>query len=172
MNKNTSQKGVAPIIIVFLLIELVIFSGIFAYYYLWLPREETRLAEQAKLLAEGQKDEQGCIKTAGYSWCAAKEKCTHVLEEDCFSAEGIKLALATKYNKKTTDVFVSISKENIQYATGQVSFAPKGGPGGLFLATKISGKWELVYDGNGGVDCNKIKQAYLFPQNMLAGFCD
>jgi|GEM_PF-1231150 len=172
MNQSVFQKGVAPIIIIFLSIEVVIFSGIFAYYYLWLPREEARLTQQAEILAEGKKDKNGCLITSGDVWCSTKEKCIHVLAEDCFSAEGIQLALAEKYNKKITDVFVTVTKENLLYAVGRVSFAPKGGAGGIFLATKISGKWELIFDGNGSIDCNKIKQIYAFSQDMLAGFCD
>ncbi|MDD5146422.1 MAG: hypothetical protein PHN39_01605, partial [Candidatus Pacebacteria bacterium] len=31
----------------------------------------------------GDKDEHGCIGSAGYSWCSAKNKCLRVWEEDC-----------------------------------------------------------------------------------------
>jgi len=31
----------------------------------------------------GDKDEHGCIGSAGYSWCEAKQKCLRVWEEKC-----------------------------------------------------------------------------------------
>jgi len=120
----------------------------------------------------GDRDIHGCIGSAGYSWCEAKQKCLRIFEEDCQSIEGIKTALANKYNKTLDKVFIEISHENPQYAAGSVKFGQDEGPGGAFLATKISGTWEIVYDGNGSIDCNKIKQTYEFTQEMLVGFCD
>jgi hypothetical protein len=35
----------------------------------------------------GDKDEHGCIGSAGYSWCETKQKCLRVWEENC-TAEG------------------------------------------------------------------------------------
>ncbi|MDD4271196.1 MAG: hypothetical protein PHF50_00065 [Patescibacteria group bacterium] len=126
----------------------------------------------AQPLVGNDRDEHGCIGSAGYSWCAAKQKCIRVFEEDCLSAESIKSAIALKYKKPISQVFIRIDKENTEYAKGGVSFAPKGGAGGMFLAAKINGKWELVYDGNGSVDCRKIKANYNFPADMLVNFCD
>ena len=34
-------------------------------------------------LIGGDKDEHGCIGSAGYSWCESKQKCLRVWEEDC-----------------------------------------------------------------------------------------
>ena len=31
----------------------------------------------------GDKDEHGCIGSAGYSWCQIKQKCLRVWEEKC-----------------------------------------------------------------------------------------
>ena len=31
----------------------------------------------------GDKDEHGCIGSAGYSWCEPKQKCLRVWEENC-----------------------------------------------------------------------------------------
>lgn len=126
----------------------------------------------AEPLLGGDKDEHGCIGSAGYSWCQAKEKCLRVFEEDCLSVEAITEIIALKYNKPVSEVFIRIDQENAKYAKGGVSFAPKGGPGGVFLAAKINDKWELVYDGNGSIDCEKIKANYEFPSEMLIGFCD
>jgi putative hemolysin len=35
----------------------------------------------------GDKDEHGCIGSAGYSWCEAKQKCLRTWEENCTAAE-------------------------------------------------------------------------------------
>lgn len=120
----------------------------------------------------GDRDEHGCIGSAGYSWCEAKKKCIRIFEEDCLSAEAIRSALAQKYNKKTSEVFFDINKENTKYVVGSVSFGQKGIEGGLVLAAKINDKWTLIFDGNGSIDCAKNKQDYQFPQEMLAGICD
>ncbi|KKS76308.1 MAG: hypothetical protein UV50_C0024G0004 [Parcubacteria group bacterium GW2011_GWB1_42_9] len=84
----------------------------------------------------------------------------------------IRSAIATKYSRSVSDVFIRIDKKNSNYTVGGVSFAPKGVAGGAFMAAKINGKWKLVYDGNGSIDCTKIKRTYDFPADMLIGFCD
>lgn len=127
--------------------------------------------EEIPSIIGGDKDAGGCLIGAGYSWCEAKQKCLRVFEEDCLSVEGITSALALKYKKPVSQVFIEINKENSKYATGSVWFNQKGGEGGVFLATKINDKWELVYDGNGSIDCAKIIKNYQFPQEMLIGFC-
>ena len=35
------------------------------------------------IIVGGDKDEYGCIPSAGYSWCESKEKCLRIWEEDC-----------------------------------------------------------------------------------------
>jgi hypothetical protein len=35
------------------------------------------------VIVGGDKDEHGCIGSAGYSWCASSQKCIRVWEEDC-----------------------------------------------------------------------------------------
>lgn len=123
-------------------------------------------------LVGGDKDEYGCIGSAGYSWCEAKKKCIRVFEEDCLSVEAIRSILAPKYNLKPSEIFIDITEENTKYASGTITFGQKGAEGGMFLAAKINDKWIIVYDGIGSVDCVKIKQNYQFTQGMLAGICD
>ena len=120
----------------------------------------------------GDRDAHGCIGSAGYSWCEAKNKCLRIWEEDCLSQENIRSILASKYNKSTSDIFINITKETAQYAAGSISFTPVRGEGGVFLAAKINDKWQIVYSGNGSIDCVMIKQKYNFPVDMLHGFCD
>lgn len=126
----------------------------------------------AELLVGGDKDEFGCIGSAGYSWCAAKKKCIRVFEEDCNIAEEIKAILAPKYSLKSSEIFIDINYENTKYASGGISFGQKGAEGGLFLAAKVNDKWTIIYDGIGSIDCVSIKKNYEFTKEMLAGFCD
>jgi len=39
------------------------------------------------ILVGNDKDEHGCIPSAGYSWCEAKQKCLRSWEENCSSDE-------------------------------------------------------------------------------------
>lgn len=98
----------------------------------------------------------------------------NTLDLPIISAEKrIKQALAEKYDKKISEVQIEITEETENYAKGGVKFAPfdEGVGGGLFLATKINGTWELVFDGNGSVDCDHIL-SYGFPDSMMVGVCD
>jgi len=129
-------------------------------------------------LVGGDRDEHGCIGSAGYQWCEVKNKCLRIWEEACYerAEQEIQYRLARKYNKPAADVTITATRKSDDYMAGKVSFAakdlPAGGAGGLFLAAKQGNMWELVYDGNGSIDCEKIKTNYHFPGEMLIGFCD
>lgn len=81
------------------------------------------------------------------------------------SAEEIKDLFVKKYPKYAKTLSISVDKETANYARGSVSFE-NGAPGGIFLATKIDGKWQIVFDGNGQISCNLSK--YGFPSEMLS----
>ncbi len=51
----------------------------------YLPRGQgcSYVCDMQEPLLGGDKDEHGCIGSAGYSWCAAKNKCLRVWEEKC-----------------------------------------------------------------------------------------
>lgn len=152
-------------ILVIAILLVLIAGGVKAYRFWSTPQEET------PQLIGGDKDAGGCLIGAGYSWCEAKQKCLRVFEEDCLSVEGIASALALKHKKQVSEVFVQINKENTKYAVGSVWYGVKEGEAGLFLAAKNE-KWEIVFDGNGSIDCGRIKQEYQFPAEMLTGYCD
>lgn len=126
----------------------------------------------------GDKDEHGCIGSAGYSWCEPKSKCLRIWEEACYASaeEEIKYLLAKKYNKLISDVSIKANKSTADYMSGGVFFSapdlPSSGPGGAFLAAKTGNVWTLVFDGNGSINCEEIKSQYSFPADMLKGFCD
>ncbi|MDD5109664.1 MAG: hypothetical protein PHI63_00425 [Patescibacteria group bacterium] len=80
------------------------------------------------------------------------------------SAE-IKKLLVAKYPKYAATLTVTIGKETDNHARGSVGFE-KGAPGGNFLAAKVDGKWQIVFDGNGGIPCSLSE--YGFPPEMLS----
>lgn len=58
----------------------------------------------------GDKDEHGCIGSAGYTWCESKQKCLRSWEEDCVSEEEVE--------KMTTDECVDIGGTVIDVSSG------------------------------------------------------
>lgn len=123
------------------------------------------------------RDAHGCIGSAGYSWCDVKNKCLRVWEEPCDAVsvdKEIQTLLANKYSKPMAEVNVTISKQDGNFVAGSVLFGAGGpGEGGMFLARKVNNVWELVFDGNGNVDCAKMRQVYGFPDTVLKpNFCD
>ena len=134
--------------------------------------EDTAITEP-KLIG-GDKDAGGCLIGAGYSWCEPKQKCLRVWEESCYEADQLALSriLAEKVGKTAEDIKVTVVQDNNTHASGSISFKPFGeGEGGVFLAVKVESKWQVVYSGNGSINCETIAQ-YDFPKEMLVGFCD
>lgn len=96
-------------------------------------------------------------KTAEINW-----RCTGLITPS--ESSDIQKVLASKYPKYASTLTVSIDQQTENHARGSVIFAP-GQPGGIFLATKVDGKWQIVFDGNGNIPCNLSQ--YGFPSEML-----
>lgn len=130
-------------------------------------------------LVGNDEDEYGCKASAGYSWCEIKQKCLRTWEEKCeeiIVKESVKDAvtklLVEKYNWEKDKVSVQVNKEIGDFASGSVGFGSELGGGG-WLAKRIEGKWGLIWDGNGAVDCQNLRAEYQFPDEILKpGFCD
>ncbi|HNV12696.1 MAG TPA: hypothetical protein PK686_01665 [bacterium] len=136
---------------------------------------EESFIEDIGQIVGGDKDEHGCIGSAGYSWCEPKNECLRIWEEKCYVSveEEIQYFLANKYNKPVDGVIISITKQTENHVSGGVKFGPKSSAGGLFLAVKFGNMWEVVYDGNGSIDCEKMRIEYNFPDEILKpNFCD
>lgn len=111
----------------------------------------------------GDKDEHGCIGSAGYSWCEVKQKCLRIWEESCEDEEkAIKEAVAASEGIPVDDI--KVSQKTATHAKG-------GMTGAMFLVVKKNGKWVVDYAGNGVADCKKLK-ADNFPSAMLKGVCE
>lgn len=121
------------------------------------PKEE-------KPLVGNDEDKYGCKGSAGYTWCEVKQKCLRLWEEPCEKVDNekdIKQVILNKHSWTQDEVDITISKENGIFARGGIK-EKEAVSGGMFLAKKIDGKWEIVFEGNGAPDCNLLKNTYFF----------
>ncbi len=141
------------------------------------PTEQKETPTEA--LVGNDEDEHGCKASAGFSWCEIKQKCLRLWEEKCEAEiieetvkEAVTNILTKKYNLEKNKVSVQVNKQFGDFASGSVGFGEEMGGGG-WLAKKIDGKWEVIWDGNGAVDCQKLRTEFNFPDEILKpSFCD
>lgn len=92
-----AQKGISTVvgIIIIVAAAVVAFGGVFGYQYLaekseaLNPKSETNSNNQnsnSQNVVGGDRDAHGCIGSAGYTWCEAKQKCLRTWEEPCEEA--------------------------------------------------------------------------------------
>lgn len=113
----------------------------------------------------GDKDEHGCIGSAGYTWCEPKEKCLRVWEEECYNEieDAIKFSFSMKYEIDMSDIDIDVLKQTEDHVRGSVNL---DGGGGIFLARKTNGIWNITFDGNGAISCEDM-EAQEFPADMI-----
>jgi hypothetical protein len=160
--------------LIIILIAVVIAAAVVFYvlYFGNFGREiATNNANQP--LIGGQKDAHGCLIAAGYSWCESKQKCLRTWEEKCYEAEEAALAqiFSSAHEMTVAETHVKVVALQNNFAAGIISFGEVAGEGGAFLARLVDGAWAVDYEGNGSVDCVKIK-ALGYPGEVLKGFCD
>jgi hypothetical protein len=126
-----------------------------------------------QLLIGGDKDAGGCLIAAGYSWCEPKQKCLRTWEEKCYETEeaGLAKIFAERNKKSVEETQVTIMTLKNNFASGTISFGLTPGEGGVFLVRLVDNQWLIDYEGNGSIDCAKIR-ALDYPEEVLAGFCD
>lgn len=143
-------------------------------------QEQTGLANPASVYCEKQggrleirSDSQGaqtgfCVfadDSECEEWAFFRAECQPQSQIEDISGD-IKQLFVEKYNKSSDEVSVTISQQTTDYARGGVKFGLGGiGEGGIFLAAKVDGVWQLVFDGNGIVDCSLLED-YDFPDSM------
>jgi len=153
------------IIIPLVLITLALTGWI---YYLKTKTPIVTPPETEKQLVGNDLDEHGCKGSAGYSWCETKSKCLRIWEEECpvdpkvLEAQ-VMADLVTKRGESIKQLTFSISKIEGNYAQGGIS--GQGG-GAMWLAAKVDGVWKLVWDGNGVIFCEDLKDYPDFPTTM------
>lgn len=79
-------------------------------------------------------------------------------------SETIKVALVKKYGSNASDMKVTVSEVDGEYAKGMVT---ENGGGGMWFAARQNGIWTLVWDGNGIITCEDISPFPEFPASMI-----
>ncbi|OGF24866.1 hypothetical protein A2331_03310 [Candidatus Falkowbacteria bacterium RIFOXYB2_FULL_34_18] len=75
------------------------------------------------------------------------------------------LLFSEKYNKEENNIIVQITDDRGMYLRGYVKFSlDEDAPGGYFLAKIVDGKYKIIADGNGQIDCNLVSD---FPEDMI-----
>jgi hypothetical protein len=72
------QKGFAIPIIIAIVALLVVGGGVYFY-----TSNTVEAPSNISDIVGGDRDAYGCIGSAGYTWCAVKDKCLRVWEEKC-----------------------------------------------------------------------------------------
>lgn len=127
----------------FIVVVLLIGAG--AWYFLGTVNTFSTPSEQnGNNIAGGDKDEHGCIGSAGYAWCQASQKCLRVFEEFC--PDGV-LDLVSNINENTG--------ENFEYA-GEKIFIWNISQDNQFASTSINGV-QYKIDGIKRADYQKIE---------------
>jgi hypothetical protein len=76
-------------------------------------------------------------------------------------------ALVAKHGWDPKDVKIEFDHiEDERYANGAVRDDKEGG-GGLWFAELVDGKWQIVWDGNGDIDCPSLQPYPDFPASMV-----
>lgn len=139
--KNMKNKGVAPIVIILIALGVIILGG---GGYLVVKKLQTPNEPQPnQQLVGSDRDTHGCIGSAGYSWCEAKQKCLRVWEEKCEAIEegnptienispqsgivGTKIVISGKnlngFEGETVVFFEKVNGEIVEFYTN--SYTPK-----------------------------------------------
>jgi hypothetical protein len=82
--------------------------------------------------------------------------------------------LSAKYSRSLAETHVTITNFKNNFSSGSLYFGPADSApveGGVFLARFINNAWIIDYDGNGSIDCVKIRSLG-YSQDILSGFCD
>lgn len=122
-------------------------------------------------LLGGDRDEHGCIPSAGYSWCEIKKKCLRVWEEPCEAEENsleedLRAYFSVKLETPAETLKLTISQNTGTHALGGVSEA-EGVGGALWLAHNTNGKWVVDFDGNGTIPCSSVLP-HNYPKELVS----
>jgi len=138
-------------------------------------KPDSEVVPETENLVGSDKDEHGCIGSAGYSWCEVKNKCLRVWEEACAREEedldsiatAIKAKLLTKHGQSFEGMEVSVSRVEGDYAQGGARPAEEGAGGGMWFGANVNGDWQLVWDGNGIITCTDLINYPQFPATLI-----
>lgn len=88
-------------------------------------------------------------------------------DTNALNIAGIRFAFAEKYHKDINLVTVNITQQSGIYFRGNVRFSDaEVNQGGMFLAMRGSGIYEIIVDGHGTYDCAEVSRLG-FPPSMI-----
>jgi hypothetical protein len=96
--------------LVIILIAVVISVGIMFWFYqknILVTKPSPVLIEKNKNMVGNDRDEHGCIGSAGYTWCDTKQKCLRTWEEPCELTDKIIVATPVKDSTISSPVIVT-----------------------------------------------------------------
>ncbi len=135
-----------------------------------------RPTEQARTLVGSDQDGHGCIGSAGYSWSEEREQCVRTWEVPIMveAETAVRELLSQRYGVPLERISVAVTKIDNDHVAGSIKFSfDSNAEGGMFLAYKKNGVWELVYEGNGSIDCRTMREQHGFSDLILSPqFCD
>jgi putative hemolysin len=156
---------------------IVVFAAVLALVAIWLIRANHRNEYREGRYFQNYNEQsivgdRSCLRSGNCSQCQGKKNCAVQQKETTVDINQITATLkqlfADKYKKKIADVSVTINQATNDYARGGVKLsAAKTAEGGNFLAVKVNGSWQIIFDGNGSINCN-LKEQYGFPDEMLS----
>lgn len=89
---------------------------------------------------------------------------TPTIDETEIIKAAMKAAIIAKRGSAAADLRYTVSKIEGDYAQGGA--AAEGG-GAMWLAAKVNGTWQLVWDGNGVILCTDLTNYPDFPTSMV-----
>lgn len=78
-------------------------------------------------------------------------------------------SLAKKYNQPVNNLEVATQANTGTFAKGTVNYKNAGG--GVWFAVKANKDWEVVFDGNGIINCAVVNK-YKLPKDLVPGCVD
>lgn len=76
----------------------------------------------------------------------------------------VMVGLKEKHGQVAANLNLSVTSIDGDYAKGM---ANETGGGGLWFAAKVGGVWELVWDGNGIIECSSLASYPDFPSSLI-----
>ncbi|MGA2910778.1 MAG: hypothetical protein ABSE04_03225 [Candidatus Microgenomates bacterium] len=94
---------------------------------------------------------------------------TQKADENISIVSAVQAALVAEHGQDAASLNITISKIEGNYASGMAS--AQGG-GGIWYAAQLNGKWILVWDGNGQIDCSSLAAYPAFPKDLIPSCWD
>ena len=86
------------------------------------------------------------------------------IDETSIIKNAIKQALIAKHGSSANSLTITVSKIIGDYSSGGASASDGGG---MWFATKVSGQWTLVWDGNGTIECSDLANYPNYPNSLI-----